>query len=214
MNVAWDKVDFRIPAEGRRVRVIGIVERGPRRPASTDRGDSRAGTAWRVADPVTRPAQDRRDRAPPGLRRRWARGSWRDSASARGALASSVAHDHHNIIVVGADDESMQTAARRVAALHGGWVVADGAQVVAEVPLPIAGLMSGEPLPARAAAGRCRARGGARGSGRAVPAPFMAISFLGLEVIPSLEADGQGARGRRAVRNRAACGCRERGARP
>ena len=109
----------------------------------------------------------------------------------RGALASSVAHDHHNIIVAGADDESMQTATRRVAALHGGWVVADGAQVLAEVPLPIAGLMSGEPLP------RVRRQvdavdAAARALGARVPAPCMALSFLGLEVIPSLKLTDKG----------------------
>ena len=43
----------------------------------------------------------------------------------RGAIASSVAHDHHNLVVIGADDRSMMTAARRVAELHGGMVVAD-----------------------------------------------------------------------------------------
>ena len=64
----------------------------------------------------------------------------------RGAIASSVAHDSHNVVVVGADDASMETAVRRVAAIGGGVVVADGAQSLAEVPLPVAGLMSNAPM--------------------------------------------------------------------
>jgi adenine deaminase len=60
----------------------------------------------------------------------------------RGALASSVGHDHHNLMLVGADDDAMRRAARRVAELGGGFVVDDGERIVAELPLPIAGLVS------------------------------------------------------------------------
>ena len=59
-----------------------------------------------------------------------------------GAIASTVAHDHHNLVVIGADDLSMRTAARAVAAAGGGLAVAQGEHVLRELALPIAGLMS------------------------------------------------------------------------
>src|SRR5439155_25408954 len=64
----------------------------------------------------------------------------------RGALASTVAHDAHNVVVVGANDASMAFAVRRLANIGGGIIVVDGADVVAELPLPIAGLLSDAPL--------------------------------------------------------------------
>ncbi|WP_343391348.1 adenine deaminase C-terminal domain-containing protein [Candidatus Amarobacter glycogenicus] len=66
----------------------------------------------------------------------------------RGALAGTVAHDHHNLVVIGADDRSMMTAARAVGAMRGGLVVAEGDQVLAQLPLPVAGLMSDQPIEA------------------------------------------------------------------
>jgi adenine deaminase len=109
----------------------------------------------------------------------------------RGAIAGSVAHDHHNIIVIGADDVSMHTAARAVAAMSGGLTVVDGDTVTARLPLPIAGLMSAAPieqirteLEAVVAA--------ARALGSPLHDPFMAMSFLGLEVIPALKLTDRG----------------------
>ena len=60
----------------------------------------------------------------------------------RGAIASTVAHDAHNIVVVGMNDASMAAAVRRLANRGGGIVVVDGAEVLAELPLPVAGLLS------------------------------------------------------------------------
>jgi adenine deaminase len=108
-----------------------------------------------------------------------------------GALASSVAHDHHNLIVAGADDESMTTAARRVGTLHGGMVVASGARVLAEVPLPLGGLMSAEPVEAvTRQVGAALAA--ARSLGATLHDPFMAMSFLALEVMPELKLTDRG----------------------
>ena len=108
-----------------------------------------------------------------------------------GALASSVAHDHHNLVVIGADDRSMSTAARRAADLVGGMVVAKGEEILAELPLPIAGLMTDEPVTT------VRDRldlvlDAARGLGSELHDPFMAMSFLALEVIPTLKLTDQG----------------------
>jgi adenine deaminase len=104
----------------------------------------------------------------------------------RGAIAGSVAHDHHNIIVIGVDDVSMLSAALAVAADGGGLAVAEGEVVKARLPLPIAGLMSAAPIE------RIRTQlddmvGAARALGSPLHDPFMAMSFLGLEVIPSLK---------------------------
>ena len=109
----------------------------------------------------------------------------------RGALASSIAHDHLNLVVVGADDESMLTAARRVAALGGGMVVAEGDQPLAEVSLPLAGLMSDRPI-GEVRQDLDRALDEAHNLGTRLHDPFMAMSFLGLEVIPSLKLTDKG----------------------
>ena len=101
-----------------------------------------------------------------------------------GALASSVAHDSHNLVVAGVDRLSMFTAAQRVADLGGGLAVARGGEVLGELALPLAGLMSDQPI------GEVLA--GLEGLGRAVakvcahPAPFMPLSFTALAVIPKL----------------------------
>ena len=110
---------------------------------------------------------------------------------AKGALASSVAHDSHNLIVAGASDEDMQTAIAALASLGGGQVVVADGEILAELPLPIAGLMSEEPLDtvADAAAGLDRA---AASLGCRLPAPFMTLSFLGLPVIPHLKLTARG----------------------
>ncbi len=102
-----------------------------------------------------------------------------------------MAHDHHNLVVVGADDQSMETATRQTAELDGGMVVAQGDQVVAELPLPIAGLMVDEPV--ESVRGRLDGvLAAARELGSSLHDPFMAMSFLALEVIPALKITDQG----------------------
>jgi adenine deaminase len=109
----------------------------------------------------------------------------------KGAIASSVAHDSHNVVVVGADDASMETAVRRVAAIGGGVVVADGAQFLAEVPLPVAGLMSNAPMADVDAAERL-ANEAAHALGGTMDHPFMTLAFLALPVIPELKLTDKG----------------------
>ncbi|MCX5888731.1 MAG: adenine deaminase [Deltaproteobacteria bacterium] len=104
----------------------------------------------------------------------------------RGACASSVAHDSHNIVVVGADEADMLRAVQHLVALGGGLaVVADG-RVLADLPLPIAGLMSPRPLKEVAAA-YARLKEAYRALGGTLQDPFMALSFLALPVIPELK---------------------------
>ncbi len=109
----------------------------------------------------------------------------------RGAIASSVAHDSHNLIVIGADDDDMRAAVAAVARMGGGQVaVADG-QVHAACPLPIAGLMSDLPLEEVSAQGAALTRA-AHDLGCTLPDPLMTMSFLALPVIPALKLTDRG----------------------
>ncbi len=109
----------------------------------------------------------------------------------RGALASSVAHDSHNIIAVGASDEDILCAVRRVVELKGGQVVAVNGSCVAELPLPIAGLMSDMPVE-RVSEMQSACEKEAEAIGCAVEHPFMVMSFLALPVIPRLRITDMG----------------------
>ena len=109
-----------------------------------------------------------------------------------GAVATSISHDSHNIIVVGTNETDMAAAVNRVVELNGGIVVWDGGQSVAEVPLAIAGIMSDEPLvtvnekleTAKDAAHKLGVNPGID--------PFMTLSFMALPVIPSLRITTRG----------------------
>ncbi len=109
-----------------------------------------------------------------------------------GAVATSISHDSHNIIVVGTNESDMAAAVNRVVALNGGIVVWDGGASAAEVPLAIAGIMSDEPLEAvneKLEAAKEKAH--ALGVGQGID-PFMTLSFMALPVIPSLRITTRG----------------------
>jgi adenine deaminase len=108
-----------------------------------------------------------------------------------GALASTIAHDAHNIVVVGMSDADMHHAVLRLAELGGGIVVVGEGKVLAELPLPVAGLLSDRPL--REVVGATRACvAAARELGCEVPSPFQSLAFLALSVIPSLKITDRG----------------------
>jgi adenine deaminase len=109
----------------------------------------------------------------------------------RGALASSYAHDSHNIVVVGTNDEDMLRAAVQVASLQGGLVAAADGRVVASLPLPVAGLMSPRPID-EVVRDFDAVEEAARSLGATVPAPFAVLSFLALPVIPTLKLTDRG----------------------
>ncbi|HEY8384054.1 MAG TPA: adenine deaminase [Microvirga sp.] len=109
----------------------------------------------------------------------------------RGAIASSVGHDSHNICVVGADDADMAIAVNRLRDIEGGFVVVSGGTVRAELPLPIAGLMSDRPYEAVRDALH-PLRDAARGLGVTLPEPFLQVAFLPLPVIPHLKITDMG----------------------
>jgi adenine deaminase len=103
----------------------------------------------------------------------------------KGALASSVAHDSHNIIAVGADDLDILKAIEEIERLHGGLVVCANLEVLASLPLPIAGLLSPEPLDVVVFQHEHVERAAAS-LGNLPPSPFAILSFLALPVIPEL----------------------------
>lgn len=103
----------------------------------------------------------------------------------RGALASSIAHDSHNIVVVGVEDEDIFAAEKEVERLQGGLVVVAEGRVLAALPLPIAGLLSDEPLET-VVQQLSRVETAAAALGCTLASPFSTLSFLALPVIPQL----------------------------
>jgi adenine deaminase len=184
------RLSFRLPASGdaRRVRVIDIV--GTQ--VLTGAGDGvvpvRDGSA--VADPagdLLKLAVVERHTGRAGLSVAFARGF----GLTRGAVASTVAHDAHNVVVLGASDEEMRLAVAELARLGGGQVVVDGAKVTACLALPMAGLMCDEELCETARRAR-QLTDAAHALGCRLPAPFATLSFLALPVIPHLKLTDQG----------------------
>ena len=188
VRVAWDGFNLRIPATGAHVRVIGSLEN---QVLTEERIlEARIEDGQAVADPtrdILKMAVVDRHTASgsTGL------GFIQGFGLRRGAIAGTIAHDHHNLIIIGADDESMTTAARTVAGMGGGLAVSDGPESLAALPLPVAGLMSDRPL------GVVRSDydallDAAHEFGSTIYDPFMAMSFMALEVIPKLKLTDQG----------------------
>jgi len=176
-------VDLRVADPGSAVRVIGLVPGQILTEHLVEEIGARDGHL--VAEPVEGIAklaviERHRGTGNTGL------GFIRGFGPLDGALACTVAHDHHNLIVAGGDDVSMHTAIAEVVRLGGGAVVTRGETVLASLPLPYAGLISDRPLgevrelmdDLNRAAVQC---------GCTHPDPLMALSFVALEVIPSLK---------------------------
>ncbi|NUR77032.1 MAG: adenine deaminase [Thermoleophilia bacterium] len=179
---------FRVPWQGGEARVIGIVPGQIVTDSLVDAPVHRAGEA--LADPE-------RDLAKIAVVERHlgtgrvGLGFVRGFGLERGAIASTVAHDAHNVVVVGMNDASMAAAVRRLANRGGGIVVVDGAAVVAELPLPVAGLLSDAPLDEVLAASH-EVIAAVRSLGCRLDAPFQHLAFLALSVIPSLKLTDRG----------------------
>lgn len=183
VRVDLSKVNLSIAAAGQRIRVIGAIENQlitTHLTMDARRDDGRA-----VADPardLLKMVVIERHRGTGNVGKGFVTGV----GLKRGAIAGTVAHDHHNLVIIGADDRSMLTAARAVAEAGGGQAAAEGEKVLALLPLPIAGLMSDQPIErVRAQADALLAA--ARQLGSPLHDPFMAMSFLALEVIPRLK---------------------------
>jgi adenine deaminase len=109
----------------------------------------------------------------------------------RGALASTHAHDAHNVVVIGVDEVDMAVAVNRLTEIGGGQVAVAGGEVVAEVPCPIGGLLSDLPVEEVATAVR-HVQDASRLLGATITAPFMTMSFLALSVVPELKITDRG----------------------
>jgi len=179
---------FRIPSGPRKIRVMRVI------PGQLLTGIEISEPAVRDGSIVADPSRDLVKIAV--LERHHATGRIglgfaTDIGLKRGAFASTVAHDAHNIIVLGVDDADMAACACRLADIGGGIVVAEGGRVVEELPLPVAGLMSDQPL----AVVHQRLNSMERrlaGMGVSMTAPFMTLSFLALSVIPELKITDRG----------------------
>jgi adenine deaminase len=163
----------------------------PRPHHHREAGGAAAGARRRAsARPRRRPRESRGGRAARAQRQH--RGGFREGLRPqRGAIASTVCHDHHNIAVVGADDADMATACNRLGEIEGGFVVVAGGALLAELPLPVAGLMSLESF--EGVRERLVAlRAAARGLGVTLAEPFLQLAFLALPVIPHLKITDRG----------------------
>ncbi|MGY6703219.1 adenine deaminase [Roseinatronobacter sp.] len=103
-----------------------------------------------------------------------------------GAIAATVAHDHHNIVTVGVEYDDLALAVNRLSEIEGGFVVAQGGQVVAELPLPVAGLMSLDSYE-QVHARLVDLRSAAKSLGVTLEEPFLQLAFIALPVIPHLK---------------------------
>ena len=109
----------------------------------------------------------------------------------KGAIGSSVAHDSHNVVIVGTNDQDMLKVVEVIQAMRGGLVAVLDGKVLASLPLPIAGLMSGAPV-ARVNYQLEALHGATKTLGCKIPDPFMTLSFLSLPVIPELKITDKG----------------------
>jgi len=188
MQIDLHGVDFTIPADKNRIRVIEIVpdqlithQRIEKIPIKNNRA-------------VSDPARDllkimvvERHKGTGNIGKGYVSGF----GLKRGALASSVAHDSHNIIVVGTTDADMQTALEAVVKMEGGLAAAMDGRILARLALPIAGLMSLEPV--RTVRDQLdHLIKIAHDMGAALKDPFMTLSFLALPVIPELKLTDMG----------------------
>jgi adenine deaminase len=188
IKIGWDRIRIEVPARGERMRVIGCMPDQlltEHRICSSTICDGNA--VSNVADDILKMlVVERHHRSG-----HHAAGFIQGFGLKSGAIAGTVAHDHHNLVVIGADDVSMKCAAQAVAATGGGLAVAVGENVLASLPLPVAGLMSDRPI-TEVADRYAAVVAAARGLGSTLVDPFMAMSFMTLEVIPALKLTDRG----------------------
>ncbi len=189
INVAWlTREDFAIEALGSRVRVIGMI------PDQITTQHLQMDALVRNGQAVSDPSRDlcklvvvERHQASGNMGKCFIHGF----GLRRGAVATSVAHDHHNLLVVGVEDADMLLAAVEVVKMHGGIAVAADGKVLEALALPVAGLMSERPL-AEVKDAVDKLDRAAQDLGATSRSPTSALSFVALPVIPSLKVTDRG----------------------
>lgn len=188
MRVPLERLDFSVTAQGRRMRVIEVI---PDQIATRSQiVDARIVESRVQTDPdndLLKIAVVERHHGTG----RTGIGFIKGFGLKQGALASTVAHDSHNMVVVGVSDADMHAALAELVDMGGGLAVVDQGRAIARLPLPIAGLMSDKPI-----AVVCRALddllAAARRLGSGLSDPFMTLSFMALPVIPALKITDHG----------------------
>jgi len=188
MKVPLDALDFKVPAQGRVLRVIEVVpDQIVTHAAVMDAAIAEGMAVSDAARDLLKIAVVERHRytGQTGI------GFIRGFGLKQGALASSVAHDAHNIVAVGVSDEDIRRAVETVVKLGGGLAAVAQGRIQAALPLPIAGLMSDQPaVVVRQRLDELLAA--ARRMGSNLPDPFMTLSFMALPVVPALKITDQG----------------------
>jgi adenine deaminase len=175
--------DFRIPSSGRDVRVIEVIPGQLLTHAAIEKPTVEGSLA--VADPdrdLAKIAVLERHHATGRIGKGFVTGF----GLRQGAFASTVAHDAHNVVVVGASDDDMAACVKRLEELGGGIVVVRGGRAIGELALPVAGLLADEPFE-NVVEHLDDAHEQLASLGVAISSPFMTLSFLALSVIPALK---------------------------
>jgi len=189
VHVAWDRLDLAVRATGSRLRVIRVIEgqivtRADEVALPAERGPIEAD----VSRDLLKLAVIERHHATGRIGLGFVTGM----GLKRGAIAGTVAHDSHNLIVVGTNDRDMMAAARAIADMGGGLVAVSDGRLLACLPLPVAGLMSDRPLEEVRAGMDALIAAARAGLGSPLANPFMTLSFLALPVIPKLKLTDRG----------------------
>lgn len=179
---------FRIPAHGAKARVIGVIPGQIVTRAGIE--EVRFAEGWVLSDirrDILKLVVVERHKGTGRI----GRGLVQGFGLQKGALATSVAHDSHNIIAVGVGDLDLFAAVEEIRRMGGGLVAAEGSRILAETPLEIGGLMSKEPLDSLCMQTKALSLA-AKSLGCTLLEPFMALSFLSLSVIPELKLTDKG----------------------
>lgn len=175
--------DLRVPAEARKIRVIEIV---PGQIVTREMiAEATVVDGCVVADPardILKIVVIERHKATGRIGRAFVHGL----GLQRGAIGSSIAHDSHNLVIAGTNDRDIYTAFQHLRKLKGGLVVVEGGRVLADLPLPIAGLLSDRPYEEVITGYRTLQQSVAQLGGQHHD-PFMILSFLSLSPIPRLK---------------------------
>ncbi len=189
MNIGWRRMgEIKVRAAGRVIKVIEVLPGGIRTKCITVRAE--------VRDGLIVPDSSRDILKAVVVERHRGRGTMgvafvKGFGLKRGAIASTVAHDAHNIISVGVDDSDILFAVKVLERMGGGLVAVDGTRVVASLKLPVAGLMTERPLKSVVRDMRALLKA-ARRLGSDLKDPYMTMSFLALPVVPELRITDRG----------------------